>query len=104
MYFLYSYDYLEIFEGDGTFLRAFCGEKHGTEIIVTGDYAQLIFHSDGIENRRGFNISFTVFPNFGEYYQYMMSQDDRVLIKSTTAVFSKIYLRSLKGVEIAKCS
>ena len=64
---------MEIFEGDGTFLRAFCGERHGTEIIVTGDYAQLIFHSDAIENGRGFNISFTVFPNFGEYYQYKMS-------------------------------
>lgn len=72
-YFLYSYDYLDIFDDNGTFLGAFCGERHGTEIIVTGDYAQLIFSTDGIVNRRGFNISFTAFQNFGEYYQYKMS-------------------------------
>jgi len=72
-YFLYSYDYLDIFDDHDTFLGAFCGKRHGTEIIVTGDYAELIFHSDEIENRRGFNISFTVFQNVGEYYRYKMS-------------------------------
>ena len=64
---------MDIFDDYGMFLRAFCGERHGTEIIVTGDYAQLTFHSDEIENRRGFNISFTVLQNLGEYYRYKMS-------------------------------
>ena len=72
-YSLYSFDYLDILDDNGTFLGVFCGERHGTEIIVTGDHTQLIFHSDEIENRRGFNISFTAFQNFGEYYEYKMS-------------------------------
>ena len=53
-YFLYRYDYLEILDDNGTFLGTFCGERQGTEIIVTGEHTQLIFDSDEIENRRGF--------------------------------------------------
>ena len=73
-YFLYSHDYLEIFNGDDEFIDAFCGERSGAEIIVTGDYTELIFHSDELEERPGFKIFFTVIPNPGEYYQKNVSQ------------------------------
>lgn len=44
-----------------------CGEQHGADIIVIGDYAQLIFHSDSEVQKKGFLISFTAVPKSGKY-------------------------------------
>ena len=65
---------MKITNNNGELFGVFCGGKHGTEIFVTGDYALLTFHSDIEEQRPGFNISFTVIPNPGEYNQNNISQ------------------------------
>ena len=44
-----------------------CGWRYGTDIIVTGGSARLIFHSNSEVQKKGFNISFTVIPKPGEY-------------------------------------
>ena len=46
-----------------------CGWRYGTDIIVTGGLARLIFHSDSEVQKKGFNISFIVVPKPGEFNQ-----------------------------------
>ena len=43
-----------------------CGVRRGSDIIVTGDFALLTFHSDSDVQGRGFFISFTVVPKPGK--------------------------------------
>ena len=46
-----------------------CGSRYETDIIVTGDYARLKFHSDYETQKRGFDISFIAVPKPSEYNQ-----------------------------------
>lgn len=39
----------------------FCGQKTGESIVVTGHYVLITFHSDSIERRKGFRITFISF-------------------------------------------
>lgn len=61
------YDYLKITNDKHKTFGLLCGVRRDTFIIVTGEYAQLTFHSDSDFQGRGFFISFTVVPNPGKY-------------------------------------
>ena len=39
-----------------------CGKKIGQSVLVTGDYALLLFHTDRIQESKGFLLSFSVIP------------------------------------------
>ena len=39
-----------------------CGKKTGQTALVTGDYAVLTFHTDELEERKGFLLLFTTIP------------------------------------------
>jgi len=43
-------------------LGKYCGEKTGETALVTGDFAVLRFHTDEIEERKGFFLLFTAIP------------------------------------------
>ncbi|PFX34148.1 Tolloid-like protein 2 [Stylophora pistillata] len=53
------FDYVEITNQDNFSFGTFCGEKTGTTIEITGDYAVIRFHSDSIVQKRGFSLLFT---------------------------------------------
>lgn len=40
----------------------YCGEKTGETVQIAGDNAVITFHSDSFVQRRGFSLSFTLFP------------------------------------------
>ena len=52
----------------------YCGVQSGRNIIVTGRYAVITFHSDGSVTRRGYNLVFSFIP--GKYREL-----DRTLLK-----------------------
>lgn len=56
---VYRYDYLKVSNDREDEFGEYCGTKSGTEVFVTGSFAQLTFHSDFTVQKRGFNISFT---------------------------------------------
>ena len=47
------------------YFGVYCGEKTG-EVLVTGQYAFMDFHSDDSHEKRGFKMHFTPVP-FGKY-------------------------------------
>lgn len=58
---------MKITNENGETFGVICGWRYETDIIVTGDYARLIFHSDSEYQEKGFNISFNAVPKPGEY-------------------------------------
>ena len=38
----------------------YCGDKTGEILLVTGDKVEIIFHSDGEIERRGYMLKFTL--------------------------------------------
>ena len=44
----------------GKILGEYCGNKVGRNLIVTGDQVEIIFHSDGDIERRGYLLNFTL--------------------------------------------
>lgn len=61
-----SADYLRISnENDQTF-GTYCGQRTGHNVIVTGEYALLTFHSDFALEEKGFQIEF----NTSKYNQH----------------------------------
>lgn len=40
----------------------YCGQKTGQSVLVSGDYAVIIFHSDETDQRKGFLLYFTAVP------------------------------------------
>ena len=48
------------------YFGVYCGEKTGEEVLVTGQYAFMDFHSDDSHEKRGFKMHFTPVP-FGKY-------------------------------------
>ena len=57
--FLCSKDVLRITDGMGTRQR-YCGSKTGQNLQVTGDQVEILFHSDGAIERRGYLLNFTL--------------------------------------------
>ena len=53
-----SYDYLKITDDNNVEVGKYCGELTGKEVAVSGDYAVLTFHTDGIVQKKGFRILF----------------------------------------------
>ena len=47
---------------DNLNLGKHCGEKTGQTTLVTGDYAVLTFHTDEIEESKGFLLLFDTIP------------------------------------------
>ena len=60
------YDYLKITNENDEIFGVICGEQRGQNVIVIGNYVQLIFHSDSEVQKKGFLISFTAVPTSGE--------------------------------------
>ena len=59
--FLCSKDLLRITDGLDKIFGLYCGNKTaGKNLHVTGDRVQLIFHSDGEIERRGYVLNFTL--------------------------------------------
>ena len=63
-----SWDYLEIVN-DGRMVGKYCGNRTGQNISLTGYQVLIKFHSDGIVQRKGFLIHFTVGPH-GKYSSF----------------------------------
>lgn len=57
-----------------------CGSRYDTDIIVTGDFAWLIFHSDYEVQKKGFNISFTAVPKPSEYNRDVILGESHITI------------------------
>lgn len=64
-----SYDYLKITNENNEAFGVICGWQYGKDIIVTGAYALLTFHSDTAGQYKGFRISFIAVPKPGKYKQ-----------------------------------
>ena len=64
---MHSYDYLEIVN-DGAMVGKYCGSRTGQNIFLTGEKILITFHSDSVEERRGFLIHFTVGPDGNLYF------------------------------------
>ena len=60
------YDYLKISNENNDIFGTMCGVRRGLDIIVTGDYALLTFHSNSKVQGKGFLISFTSVPKPGK--------------------------------------
>ena len=54
-----SYDYLRITNGTNYVIGTFCGQQSGAVVTVTGPYALLTLHTDGIVHRPGFVLFFS---------------------------------------------
>ena len=57
-----SYDYMKIVNDKNHDYGVYCGEKTGQTVLVTGNYAVIIFHSDEVDQKRGFLLHFTAVP------------------------------------------
>ena len=64
--FLHSWDYLEIIN-DGRMVSKYCGQRTGTNILLTGDQILIRFHSDETYEYSGFLIYFNAGPH-GKYF------------------------------------
>ena len=58
--FLCSKDFLRITEGMDKTVGIYCGNKTGQNLNVTEDKVEIIFHSDGDTERRGYVLNFTL--------------------------------------------
>ena len=60
--FHFSFDYLRITNEHNDDFGEHCGKKTGQTVLVTGEYAILMFHSDTSFQRTGFLLFFTAIP------------------------------------------
>ena len=58
--FLCSKDFLRISDGIDKILGLYCGNKTSQNLNVTEDKVEIIFHSDGETERRGYVLKFTL--------------------------------------------
>ena len=56
-----SKDFLRITDGMGKILGNYCGNKTGQNLLVTEDKVEIIFHTDGEIEQRGYLLNFTIF-------------------------------------------
>ena len=52
-------DYLKITHEKNVTVGKYCGELTGKEVVITGDFAVITFHSNYRVQKRGFRIFFT---------------------------------------------
>ncbi|XP_022784884.1 CUB and peptidase domain-containing protein 2-like [Stylophora pistillata] len=57
-----DWDFLKITNEKNHHFGLYCGLKTGEEVLVTGSYAFMVFHSDRSQQKRGFKMYFTVVP------------------------------------------
>ncbi|KAL9970586.1 hypothetical protein ACROYT_G022989 [Oculina patagonica] len=81
------YDYLKITDGKSHTFGTYCGDETGESIVVTGDYVEITFYSDDIEQRKGFVIYFTAVP---------------VALPKVTLTYPVV--RTLPGYKLTVCS
>ena len=53
---------LKIIDGKSHTFGKYCGERSGESVVVAGEHVMITFHSDDIEQRRGFLIFITAVP------------------------------------------
>ena len=58
--FLCRKDFLSITDGISRTFGMYCGNKTGQNLRVTGDKVEIIFHSDGKIEQRGYLLIFTL--------------------------------------------
>ncbi|XP_068681838.1 cubilin-like isoform X2 [Montipora foliosa] len=56
------YDYLRISNDRNHIIGTYCGLQTGRSVLITSSAAVLSFHSDGVFQYRGFDLSFSFFP------------------------------------------
>lgn len=61
--FLISLDFLRISNENNDNLGLLCGQESGEEVLATGMYVMMTFHSDPEVTRRGFLLEFTAVPH-----------------------------------------
>ena len=64
-FFIFSFhrsDYLRIADGSNNTIGTYCGNQTGKSVRVVGSVALLTFHTDGSVQSRGFQLSFSFFP------------------------------------------
>ncbi|XP_068682113.1 uncharacterized protein [Montipora capricornis] len=54
-----SYDYLRIANGINDTIGVFCGQQIGNWVRVTGNFAEITFHSNSIVQRKGYELFFS---------------------------------------------
>jgi len=55
---------LGIYDGTGKLLDVYCGNKAiGKTLLVSGDKVDILFHSDGEIERRGYMLNFSLVSN-----------------------------------------
>ncbi|XP_022784885.1 mannan-binding lectin serine protease 1-like [Stylophora pistillata] len=57
------FDYLKIKTSSGLEVGTYCGQETGTSTLVTGEYVEIVFHSDTSLEKKGFLLHFTVLSN-----------------------------------------
>ena len=57
-----SFVYLKITDGKSHIFGKHCGERFGESAVVAGEHVMITFHTDDIEQRRGFLIFITAVP------------------------------------------
>ena len=63
IYLFCSKDFLRITDGMDKTLGKYCGNKTSQNILVTEDKVEIIFHTDGEIERRGYLLNFTLASN-----------------------------------------
>ena len=53
-------DFLRITDGMGKTLGLYCGNQTGENLLVAEDKVEMIFHTDGDIERRGYLLNFTL--------------------------------------------
>ena len=62
----FSFDYLKIVNDQNQEYGVYCGDMTGQTVLVTGNYAVVVFHSNEDIEERGFLLHFTAVP-IGQY-------------------------------------
>lgn len=84
----------------------FCGQIPGDEVLVTGEYAVITFHSDYSLQRRGFLLSLTFIP-LGMYRKMLFDSNGKDQLFSFffgkwLRNLTKFFVRCSLGVDHAK--
>ena len=73
LFLLFRYDYLQITDGSSNTIGIYCGNQTGKSVRVVGTVAVLEFHTDGSVQGRGFELSFSFFPQPpGEFITFVI--------------------------------
>ena len=90
-----SKDFLRITDGMSKILGLYCGNQTGQNLLVTEDNVEIIFHTDGDIERRGYLLNFTLVSNgkcirkpmnFEEYTKFISHLNNFHLFISTKKI------------------